>query len=48
MTHLDYRDRATRPSSMITVPSNNQYDMNANNFMIDDEDEKPRKKSRCC
>ena len=48
MTHLDYRDRATRPSSMITVPSNNQYDMNANNFMIDDEDEKPRKKSGCC
>ena len=48
MTHLDYRDRATRPSSMITVPSNNQYDMNANNFMIDDEDEKPRKKSKCC
>ena len=41
MTHLEYRNRATRPSSMVTPPSNNQYDMNANNFMIDDDREKP-------
>ena len=48
ITHLEYRDRATRPSSMIPASLPNQYDTNANNFMIDDEDEKPRKKSTCC
>ncbi len=49
MTHLEYKDRASRIGSITTAVNPNQPEMNANNFMLDDEeDDKPRKKKKCC
>ena len=48
LTHLEYKDRASRLGSMET----NQYqpNMNINNNIIieDDEDDRPRQKKKCC
>ena len=46
ITHLEYKDRASRVGSLAPPPY--QQDMNGNNFMLDDEDDKPRKKKKCC
>ena len=46
LTHLEYKDRASRVGSM--TPSPYEPDLNFNNIMIDDEEEKPRKKKKCC
>ena len=48
LIHLEYKDRSTRPSSIVPLSSPYQQDMNGNNFMLDDEEEKPRKKKGCC
>ena len=49
MTHLEYKDRASRIGSITTAVNPNQPEMNANNFMLDyEEDDKPRKKKKCC
>ena len=46
ITHLEYKDRASRIGSMVPAPY--QQDMNMNNIMLDDDDDKPRKKKKCC
>ena len=48
MTHLEYKDRSTRPGSLANTQNPNQNDMNMNNFVLDDEEDKPRKKKGCC
>ena len=46
LTHLEYKDRASRIGSL----SQDQYqpEINTNNIMLDDEEDKPRKKKKCC
>ena len=48
ITHLDYKDRASRVGSI--VPSPYQPDMNMNNNIMleEDDDDRPRKKKKCC
>ena len=48
MTHLEYKDRSTRPGSMANTQAPYQTDMNVNNFVLDDDEDKPRKKKGCC
>ena len=49
ITHLDYKDRASRVGSITPATDAFQQDINMNNnFMLDDEEEKPRKKKGCC
>ena len=49
ITHLDYKDRASRVGSITPATDSFQQDINMNNnFMLDDEEEKPRKKKGCC
>ena len=48
MTHLEYKDRSTRPGSMVNAQAPYQTDMNVNNFVLDDDEDKPRKKKGCC
>jgi len=46
-SHLDYKDRASRPGSIVPPPYH-QQEIN-NNILIDDEDDnKPRKNKGCC
>ena len=45
-SHLNYKDRATRPGSFVPAIIPQEI---GNNFIIgDDEDIKPRKKKKCC
>ena len=48
LTHLEYKDRASRVGSL--VPSPYQPDMNMNNNIMleEDDDDRPRKKKKCC
>ena len=48
LTHLEYKDRASRVGSI--VPSPYQPDMNMNNNIMleEDDDDRPRKKKKCC
>ena len=48
ITHLEYKDRASRMGSMAPSPYQQDMNMNLNNIMLDDDDEKPRKKKKCC
>jgi small GTP-binding protein len=46
LTHLEYKDRASRIGSL--APDQYQPEINTNNIMLDDEEDKPRKKKKCC
>jgi small GTP-binding protein len=46
LTHLEYKDRASRIGSL--SPDQYQPEINTNNIMLDDEEDKPRKKKKCC
>ena len=46
LTHLEYKDRASRIGSL--APEQYQPEINTNNIMLDDEEDKPRKKKKCC
>ncbi len=48
ITHLEYKDRASRIGSMAPAPYQQDMNMNMNNIMLDDDDDKPRKKKKCC
>ncbi len=45
-SHLEYKDRASRPGSITPTPY--QQEINANILLDDEEDNKPRKKKKCC
>ena len=44
--HMKYKDRASRIGSL--APDQYQPEINTNNIMLDDEEDKPRKKKKCC
>ena len=44
MTHLEYKDRASRIGSMANPQIPYQTDINMNNFVLDEEEDKSRKK----
>ena len=46
LTHLEYKDRASRIGSL--AQDQYQPEINTNNIMLDDEEDKPRKKKKCC
>ena len=46
LTHLEYKDRASRIGSL--APDQYQPEINTNNIMLDDEEDKPRKTKKCC
>jgi small GTP-binding protein len=46
LTHLEYKDRASRIGSL--SPDQYRPEINTNNIMLDDEEDKPRKKKKCC
>ena len=48
MTHLEYKDRASRLGSMANPQIPYQTDINVNNFVLDEEEDKSRKKKGCC
>ena len=45
-SHLEYKDRASRPGSITPIPY--QQEINNNILLDDDDDNKPRKKKGCC
>ena len=47
MIHLFYKDRATRPGSLVDSTIPYQKETNNNNFLLDDDDNS-RKKKGCC
>ena len=48
ITHLEYKDRASRIGSMAPAPYQQDMNMNMNNIMLDDDDDKQKKKKKCC
>ena len=45
-SHLEYKDRASRPGSISPTPYHQEIN---NNILLDDEEDiKPRKKKKCC
>ena len=49
LTHLEYKDRASRLGSMETNQYQPNMNINNNNIIIeDDEDDRPRQKKKCC
>ena len=45
-SHLEYKDRASRPGSITPTPY--QQEINNNILLEDEDDNKPRKKRGCC
>ena len=48
LSHLEYKDRSTRPGSMVPSSTFSQTDSYVNNFLLNDDEDRPRKKKRCC
>jgi small GTP-binding protein len=44
--HLSYKDRASRPGSITATPY--QQEINTNILLDDEEENKPRKRKKCC